>query len=354
VTRVGVVGYGTIGKRVVDAIRLQPDMSVVGAAKRSPDHAAAVAEQAGVPLFAAGAESAERFATAGIRTEGTTSDLVERADVVVDATPAGTGTTNRELYAARGTPAVFQGGEPERIAETSFVARANYGDALGTDAARVLSCNATGLTRLLAPLDETYGVRTARATLIRRGSDPAQSDRGPIDDIVPDPVGESHHAPDVQSVFPDLDVRTRAVKVPATQMHLHAVRVTLEDTPSEESVRELLEEESRILLVEADAGVDSCGAAMDLARDMGRPRGDLWENCVFAESIEETHGEYSLFQAIHQESDVVPENVDAVRALVGGTEAAESRRMTDRALGVGTTGTSPTESHDSTLAEDAR
>ena len=60
--RVGVVGYGTIGKRVADAVRAQPDMRLAGAVKRSPDYAAAAAERSGVSLFAAGEESAERFA----------------------------------------------------------------------------------------------------------------------------------------------------------------------------------------------------------------------------------------------------------------------------------------------------
>jgi len=138
----------------------------------------------------------------------------------------------------------------------------------------------------------------------------------------------------VGTVLPGLDVRTRAVKVPATLMHLQTVRVTLRDSPSVAAVRDLLDAESRLLLVDAGAGVAGCGDAMDLAGDPGRPRNDLWENCVFAESIEAADGEYSLFQAIDQESDVVPENVDAVRALAGAASAAESRQATDAALDV--------------------
>jgi glyceraldehyde-3-phosphate dehydrogenase (NAD(P)) len=336
VIRVGVVGYGTIGRRVADAVDGQPDMRLVGAAKRSPDYAARAAERGDVPLFAAGADSAERFDAAGIAAAGTTSDLVERADVVVDATPAGTGTTNRELYAARDTPAVFQGGEPARVAETSFTACVNYDDAVGGDATRVLSCNTTALARLLAPLEEAYGVERVRATLVRRGGDPGQSDRGPINDILPDPTGESHHAEDLRTVLPHLDVRTRGVRVPATLMHLQSVRVTLRDPPPDaQSVRDRLTEESRLMVVESGAGVRGCGDAMDLARELGRPRGDLFENCVFGASLDLSGAECSLFQAVHQESDVVPENVDAVRALAGTADAAESRDLTDRTLGIG-------------------
>ncbi|MFB6220883.1 MAG: glyceraldehyde-3-phosphate dehydrogenase, partial [Halolamina sp.] len=36
-TKVGVVGYGTIGKRVADAVVAQRDMAVEGVAKTSPN-----------------------------------------------------------------------------------------------------------------------------------------------------------------------------------------------------------------------------------------------------------------------------------------------------------------------------
>jgi len=335
VTRdVGVVGYGTIGKRVADAVRSQPDMALVGVAKRSPDYAAAVAHDAGIPLYAAGEE--DRFSGSGVPTAGTVADLVERVDAVVDATPSGVGADNRDIYADAGTPAVFQGGEDDSIAETSFTARANYRDAVGTDRVRVLSCNATGLARLLAPLDEAYGVETARATLVRRGGDPGQTDRGPINDIVPDPFGESHHAADVETVLPGMDVRTRGVKVPTDLMHLQSVRVELVDPPaSVRSLRRTLSAESRLLLLDSASGIESCGDLLDVARDLERPRTDFWENCVFAESVSLEGGECTLFQAIDQESDVVPENVDAVRALAGTADGPESRATTNRTLELG-------------------
>jgi glyceraldehyde-3-phosphate dehydrogenase (NAD(P)) len=69
--------------------------------------------------------------------------------------------------------------------------------------------------------------------------------------------------------------------------------------------------------------------------DAGRPRGDLWENCVWADSVAVRGRDLYLFQAIHQESDVVPENVDAIRAITGAATAAESVALTDETLGVG-------------------
>ncbi|MFB6079549.1 MAG: type II glyceraldehyde-3-phosphate dehydrogenase [Haloferacaceae archaeon] len=334
--QVGVNGYGTIGKRVADAVAAQPEMAVAGVAKTRPNYEAEAAVRTGYPLYAAVPGRADRFADAGVDLAGEVDDLVAESDVVVDATPSGVGAENAALYDRLDTPAIFQGGESDDLVDASFVARANYDDARGADAVRVVSCNTTGISRLLAPLREAYGVEKARVTLVRRGGDPGQTGRGPIDDILPDPITvPSHHGPDVQTVFPDLAIDTLGVKAPATLMHLHAVNVTLSATPDADAVRDLLAAEPRIFLVPGAAGIDGAGKLKQFALDAGRPRGDLWENCVWAESVAVEGSDLYLFQAIHQESDVVPENVDAVRAIAGAADAAESMATTDESLGVG-------------------
>ncbi len=45
--------------------------------------------------------------------------------------------------------------------------------------------------------------------------------------------------------------------------------------------------------------------------------------------------EFYCFQAIHQEADVIPENIDCIRALMGTVkDPEESIRMTNEALGL--------------------
>jgi len=63
--RVGVNGFGTIGKRVADAVRAQPDMRVAGVAKCSPNYEAAVAADRGYALYAAGADGSGPVPAAG-------------------------------------------------------------------------------------------------------------------------------------------------------------------------------------------------------------------------------------------------------------------------------------------------
>ncbi|PSP68642.1 type II glyceraldehyde-3-phosphate dehydrogenase [Halobacteriales archaeon QS_1_69_70] len=334
--QVAVNGYGTIGKRVADAVTAQPDMELLGVAKTSPNHQAALAVENGYPLYAAVPERIELFEAAGIDLAGEVEELVAAADVVVDACPAGIGAENRSLYEAHDTPALYQGGEDADLVDVSFNARGNYAAATGADHVRVVSCNTTGLARLLAPLEETYGVEKARVTLVRRGGDPAQSGRGPINDILPNPVSlPSHHGPDVNTVFPDLDIDTLGLKVPATLMHTHSVNVTLESSPDAADVADVLDRQDRTYLVPPDRDIDGAGALKEYAMDRGRPRGDVWENCIWTESITVEDRDLYLFQAIHQESDVVPENVDAIRALLGTADAGESIRRTNEAMGVG-------------------
>jgi glyceraldehyde-3-phosphate dehydrogenase (NAD(P)) len=334
--KVGVNGYGTIGKRVADAIQAQPDMTLSGVAKTRPNYEAEAAVRKGYPLYAAIPDDANAFHEAGIDLEGEVDDLVMASDVVVDATPSGIGEANLELYERYDTPAVLQGGEAADAVDMSFNARSNFDDAGAADYVRVVSCNTTGLSRLLAPLEEEYGVDKARVTLIRRGGDPGQTSRGPINDILPDPVSvPSHHGPDVNTIFPDVDIDTLGVKVPATLMHLHSVNVTLEDDPSTAEVRKLLSEEPRLFLVPEEAGIDGTGKLKEFAMDTGRPRGDLWENCIWEESVTMEDEDLYLFQSIHQEADVVPENIDAIRAITGRASKAESMATTDERLGVG-------------------
>jgi glyceraldehyde-3-phosphate dehydrogenase (NAD(P)) len=87
-------------------------------------------------------------------------------------------------------------------------------------------------------------------------------------------------------------------------------------------------------------GIDGAGKLKEYTRDAGRPRGDVWENCIWAESLTveplvDGRADCYLFQAIHQEADVVPESVDAVRAITGVADSDVSVRRTNEALGIG-------------------
>ena len=74
---------------------------------------------------------------------------------------------------------------------------------------------------------------------------------------------------------------------------------------------------------------------MEYARDRLTRRPDMVENVLWEAGIRVDGPDLYFFQAIHQESIVVPENIDAIRAMFGLAEdGPTSIAMTDRALGI--------------------
>ena len=335
--RVAINGYGTIGKRVADAVNMQKDMEVVGVTKTKPDFEAKMAIKKGYKLYAAIPDRVEVFEKAGLPIEGTIEDLIEKADIVVDCSPGKTGMENKKLYYEKaGIKAIFQGGEKKDVAEVSFNALANYDKAIGKQFVRVVSCNTTGLVRLLYLIKENFGIKKVRATMIRRVVDPKEDKKGLVNGIMPDPVKlPSHHGPDVQTVLPDVNIDTIALKVPTTLMHLHVINIELkEDGVKSDDVIEVLENEPRMLLISAEDGFSSTAKIIEFAREV-RMRYDLYENIVWRDSISVVGNELYIMQAIHQEAIVVPENIDAIRAMMNMASKEESIKMTNEALGIG-------------------
>jgi glyceraldehyde-3-phosphate dehydrogenase (NAD(P)) len=332
--KVAINGYGTIGKRVADAVAAQPDMKVIGVSKTKPSHEAFIAKSRGYPLYIADISKKVTFEKAGLPVAGSVDEMLKAADLVVDATPGGVGEKNKPLYEKLGKKAIWQGGEEHEVAGFSFNSDCNYKEAIGKQFARVVSCNTTGLCRIINAMDKAYGVEKVRAVMVRRGGDPADIKRGPIDAIVLNPVHiPSHHGPDVQSVLPKINIVTLAMIVPVTMMHMHVVQMDLKKEATREKVLEIIEKHPRMGLVRKATGITSTAELKEYAMDLGRHRSDLWENGIFEESVSCLGKELYLFQAIHQEADVVVENVDCIRAMTGiEKDPAKSVAMTNKAL----------------------
>lgn len=334
---VGINGYGTIGKRVADAVSCQDDMKIVGVTKRTPDFEAKMAVEKGYDLYISAPEREGLFKDAGIDVSGTINDLYDQLDIIVDCTPEGVGARNKtDVYEKKGLKAIFEGGEKHDRIGQSFNSFSNFDDSIGADYVRVVSCNTTGLCRTLNPIKDLAGIKKVRAVMVRRGADPGQIKKGPINAIVPNPpTVPSHHGPDVQTVMYGLNITTMALLVPTTLMHQHNLMVELDNSVVVDDVIDALEMTPRVLLVEASRGLGSTAEIMEYARDLGRPRGDLFEIAVWKESLNIVDGELYYMQAIHQESDVVPENVDAIRAMLEmESDSVKSVKKTNMNMGI--------------------
>ena len=333
--KVGINGYGTIGKRVADAVTLQDDMEIVGVTKTRPTFEARMAVEKGFDLYVAIPDNIPKFEEAGIIVKGTLDDLLRIADVVVDCTPGKMGVTNLETYRKAGVKAIFQGGEKHENIGCSFNSLSNYAQNLGVDYTRVVSCNTTGLARTIFPLFRDIGIRKVYATMVRRGPDPNDSKKGPVNAIIPVLKVPSHHGPDLKTVIDGIDIDTMAVAVPTTLMHLHSNVVLLDRPATTEEVISIWERTPRVKFVSGGEGVLSTAQIIEMARDLKRGRSDLNEIAVWKDGVHVIGDTLYYYQAIHQESDVVPENIDCIRAMFELTsDNMESIAKTNMALGI--------------------
>ena len=334
--RVVVNGYGVIGKRIADAVAAQDDMELVGVADVVSDWRIKVAAAKGYPVYASNVEAAEAMRTAGVPIAGNLDEVLHTIDVVADATPKKVASANLERYRAAGIKSVFQGGEKHSLTGHSFVAQANYASALGRDATRVVSCNTTSIVRTLGVLKNAGLLKKARGVLIRRATDPWESDHtGVMNTVVPEQVIPSHQGPDAQTVIPDLDIVTIALVAAHTTSHLHAWSVELTRPVTKDEVLAAFRAAPRIAFLRASDGVVALNSTLELMTDLGRPRGDMWEVGLWEDSLTVQGSELFYNYQVYNQAIVVPETIDAIRALTGIEEnGLASIAKTDTALGL--------------------
>ncbi len=336
VIRVAVNGYGVIGKRVVDAVCTMPDMELVGVADVVGDWRIRAAVGQNIAVFAATGQADAAMRAAGVPVAGSLEDLLATVDVVVDTTPKKIATANVPAYRAAGVKAVFQGGEAHATTGHSFVAQANYATAVGRDMTRVVSCNTTSVVRVLGALQDASLLARARGVLIRRATDPGESHLGGVmNTVVPEASIPSHQGPDALTVRPDLDVVTMAAKAAHTQTHNHYWTLQLTRRASREEVLEALRAAPRIAFIKMADGLTGLNTTVELMRDLGRPRGDMWEVAIWEDVLAVQDDEAFLTYQVYNEAIVIPETIDAIRALTGSVpDGATSIAMTDQALGM--------------------
>ena len=336
--RVAVNGYGVIGKRVADAVALQSDMELVGIADVAADWRTQVASQKGYAVHAATTEAAAAMRAASIPVSGSVDELISKTDVIVDCTPKRIASGNVAKYRAAGIKFIVQGGEKHELTGHSFVAESSFAGAIGRPSTRVVSCNTTSLVRTLTALKSAGLLKSARGTLLRRATDPWEShESGIMNTLVPEATIPSHQGPDAQSVDPELDVVTMAVKVPQTLSHLHYWNVRLTRGTTNAEIVKAFKRSDRIALIRGDNGLPAINSVKEWMLDIGRPHGDLYEVALWEDMITVQGDELFYAYMVDNQAIVIPETIDAIRAVCGiEQDAAASIAKTNGALGIGT------------------
>jgi glyceraldehyde-3-phosphate dehydrogenase (NAD(P)) len=334
--RVGINGYGVIGKRVAAGVARQQDMTVAGVSDVVTDWRAHMVRRNGFRLYGAAKEHADSMRAAGLEVTGTLDDLLGDVDVVVDCTPKRIAAKNVDTYRRRAIKFILQGGEKHSATGHSFVAECNYASAVGRDATRVVSCNTTSVVRTLTALKRAGLLRHARGTLLRRATDPWEShESGIMNTLVPEPEIPSHQGPDAQTVDPELDVVTMAVKVPETLAHVHYWCVRMTRRASKDEVLDAFRASSRIALIGIGDGLVALNSVKELMADRGRPHDNLYEVALWADMLRVAGDELFYAYMVDNQAIVIPETIDAIRALTGAVrDGAASIAMTNAALGI--------------------
>lgn len=335
--KVGVIGYGIIGKRICDAVAAQSDMQLVGVADIISDVRLRIAKERNYPIYCSVPDFEPKMREAGFEIVGYLDDLVKEVDLVVDCTPAGVPLKNFPLYRDVNVKVMVQGGEKHVLTNRSFSTFGNFASHQGVEMTRVVSCNTTALTRVVATVAQEYGISDVFVALARRASDPARTNRGPINAITP-VLGISHHGPDLLTVMPQLENKVYSLAIAGswTLSHVHMLKVSLDTTPSKEDVVDLFRRTPRILIEPGKQGLFDSAQLVEYYRDLGRPRYDrpevfIWEETL---SMDDRNNLYMIYD-VHMESIPIPENVDAIRAMLEmETDAMKCVEKTDKALNI--------------------
>jgi glyceraldehyde-3-phosphate dehydrogenase (NAD(P)) len=344
--KVGVVGYGIIGKRVADAVNAQSDMELIGVADIISDVRLRIAVERGYPIYCSVSDFAPKMKAAGYEIVGFLEDLVKKVDIIVDCTPSGVPRQNIPLYQKYGIKVIVQGGEKHSLTNRSFSSFSNYTENLGVDQTRVVSCNTTALTRIVASLDHKFGVKEAFVALARRAGDPTRTNRGPINAVTP-VLGISHHGPDLVSVMPKMNDKIYSLAIAGswTLSHVHMLKVTMESVPLRDEVIEFFKAIPRILIEPGRQGLYDSAQLVEYFRDLGRPRYDRPEVFIWEETLNlDSQQNLYLIYDVHMESIPIPENIDAIRAVLEmETDVGRCMKQTDEALGIQRSGNYETE-----------
>lgn len=334
--KIAVVGYGVIGKRVADAINKQDDMELTGICDIISDWRLENAIRKNHSIYSATQEAEKEMKNAGFSVKGGMTELLDQVDLVVDCTPKKVAAKNVERYKSQGKKFIVQGGEKHETAGHSFSAENNYQTALNIDATRVVSCNTTSILRTLTALKRANLLQSARGTLLRRATDPWESHMGGImNTMVPEKDIPSHQGPDAQSVDPELDVITAAVKVPETLSHMHYWNVRLTKKASKDEVLNAFKTSTRIKMIRYEQGLVSNNTIKEMFLDMGRPWGDMYEVALWEDMLKVQGDELFYAYVVDNQAIVIPETIDAIRALTGIIEDEHvSILKTNRTLGI--------------------
>jgi glyceraldehyde-3-phosphate dehydrogenase (NAD(P)) len=264
-----IIGFGSQGRRVTEAIARQPDMKVIGVALSQLDLSAHLAFRIGYPIFSMEPQAKSAFKRAEIPCEGSIETLMPKVKAVVDCAPAGVGKQNKEkFYQKYGLSVVFQAGENPTVAEIpAFFSLKDFERARAAKFVRVASPFAVSLGRTLWLLYQKCKAKRIFCTFVRAGSETMRANQGPVDTIIPDSSTNLQGIKrELNQIFGELEFLLSSVKVPSILFDVQSIFLELGKKVRLDIVDDLLSKTPRVALVSGEAGLSSTDSLFEFYR----------------------------------------------------------------------------------------
>ncbi|PIE03315.1 MAG: type II glyceraldehyde-3-phosphate dehydrogenase [Spirochaetales bacterium] len=188
--------------------------------------------------------------------------------------------------------------------------------------------------RAIDCLDRAVGIEKVAITIVRRVADPGDYHRGLTNALQVDKA-PNHQAVDLMTIMPHIDATGLLVHTPVTHGHFISVVATPKQDISVEQVIDAFEKHDRIKVVSIDEGFLGNASVFRYGRDVGNPRGDVYQIFVWKDMIVKSGKDIMFGIHIPQESVTIPETIDAIRAaLEMQTNRADGTTATNKYLGL--------------------
>jgi glyceraldehyde-3-phosphate dehydrogenase (NAD(P)) len=146
----------------------------------------------------------------------------------------------------------------------------------------------------------------------------------------------SHQAVDLMTIMPHVQATGILVHTPVTHGHIITVVAHGKQKITKDMALEAVQKHPRIRVVSIDEGFLGNASLFKYARDLGNPRGDMYEIGLWSDSIVETGDEIMYAINIPQESVTIPETIDGIRAACRMQDTRETgTAKTNEYLGIG-------------------
>src|SRR5690606_38958564 len=111
--------------------------------------------------------------------------------------------------------------------------------------------------------------------------------------------------------------------------------VQLTRTSTSEEVLEAFASSTRTAFIKYSDGLPANNTVKELMLSLGRPYGDMYEVAIWEDMVKVIGDELFYAYLVDNQAIVIPETIDAIRALTGIEESAErSIEKTNKTLGI--------------------